>query len=111
MKKAEFYINVINGRETNEYPKVSGWVEEVEDSKGRKIQVGYDKVGSHWRATEILTGYKCNTLNYCRIRADCVKDVHNNIDIITNALQQMVQGEHNKKYIQPFRDFVNSREV
>lgn len=40
MKKAEFYLNVRDGRGNLNYPKVSGWMEEIEDDKGNKITVG-----------------------------------------------------------------------
>lgn len=108
MKKAEFYINIIGGKDIKEYPKVNGWTEEIKDSKGNKITVGYDKRdGDYWIATEILTGIKCNTL-CCRTRAECIENVHNNIDMIVETMKSKLNTNYVTEYIKPFRDFVSN---
>ena len=111
MKKAEYYINIIGGKDRKEYPKVSGWIEEITDNNGSQLTIGYNKVEKgYWVATELATGLKCNKLN-CRTKAECIEHIHNNIDVITEALNKALCGDWATKYVQPFRDFVNSREV
>lgn len=109
MKKAEYYINVISEKGLpKEYPKVNGWIEEVTDSRGNTLTIGYDKRGvGCWIATELNTGFKCN-IETCKTKAECIENVHNIIDTIVNAYNRFVNDtEYYKKYIQPFRDFVN----
>lgn len=110
MKKAEYYINIKLGEGVTEYPKVSGWIEEVEDSKGNKLTIGYDKRdATNWIATELNTGLGCTTL-YCKTKAECVENVHNNIDRIVEAYDKNLKTDWGKKFVQPFRDFVEAQE-
>lgn len=111
MKKAEYYINVKLGDNTKEYPKVSGYVEEIEDSNGNRFEIGYHKFGGSWMATELKTGLNCNTLVGCNTRAECVENVHKNIDVIAKAFNNSISsGEWAEKYIKPFRRFVDLKD-
>lgn len=115
MKKAEYYINVKSdmvSQSEMQYPKVSGYVEEIIDSNGKKFKIGYHKNGyNSWVATELSTGLNCNTLIGCTTRAECVDNVHKNIDVIAKAFEHSVSsGEWAEKYIKPFRQFVDLKE-
>lgn len=101
MKKAEYYINVKLTKDVAEYPKVSGWVEEVEDSNGNKLKIGYDKRGTGWKPTELGTGMCCSTL-YCKTRSECAEYVHNNIDKISEAYYKTLQSDWGKKFLETF---------
>ena len=109
MKKAEYYINVRNGKLDGKYPKVSGYVEEVVDSKGNVLTIGYDKrYDDRWTATELSTGI-CVSKITCTTKKECVENVHNNIDIIVEVYnKKCVVGDYVEKYIKPFRDYVNA---
>ena len=112
MKKAEYYINVKLGGNIKEYPKVSGYVEELEDSYGNKFKIGYHKTqNNHWMATELKTGLNCNTLIGCRTKAECVENVHNNIDTISRAFNNSLKGDWAEKHVKPFRLFVELKNM
>jgi len=109
MKKAEYYVNVKLNEDVTEYPKVNGYVEEIEDSNGNKFKIGYHKNDKNsWVATELTTGLNCNTLIGCRTKAECIENVHNNIDTIAKAFENTLTSDWGEKYVQPFRDYVNS---
>lgn len=113
MKKAEYYINVKSdmvSQSEMQYPKVSGYVEEVEDSNGKKFKIGYHKSGNSWVATELSTGLNCNTLIGCSTRAECVENVHKNIDAVAKAFERTIKGDWAVKYVKPFREFVELKE-
>lgn len=108
MKKVEYYLNTTHGLSSGEYPKVSGYVEEVTDSKGNTLTIGYDKrCEGCWRATELNTGL-CVSLGAFETRSLCVENVHNNIDTIVEVYNKRIVGNYGRTYIQPFRDYVNA---
>lgn len=112
MKKQDFYINTIGGMDNIDYPKVSGYVEEIEDSSGDKIKIGYNKKGKEkgkncWTATELLTGFKCSLGNF-ETKAKCVEWVHNNIDIIAQVKRDKMNGNYRERFIQPFINYVEA---
>jgi len=111
MKKAEYYINVRLGDDVKEYPKVSGYVEEIEDSNGNKFKIGYHKSGNSWVATELSTGLNCNMLIGCSTRAECVENVHKNFNVVVKAFERtMNASEWTEKYVTPFKRFVQLQE-
>ena len=105
MKKAEYYINVIQGK----YPKVSGYVETVTDSKGNTLTIGYDKrYEGGWKATELNTGF-CVSIGEIATKKKCVEFVHNHIDIIVDIYnRRMTDENYYNNWIKPFEDFVNA---
>lgn len=105
MKKAEYYINVSNGK----YPKVSGYVEEITDDKGNTLMIGYDKRHeSDWKATELTTGF-CVSQGVFDTRNKCVENVHNNINAIINMYNiKTIDKKCYDGLIKPFEDFVNA---
>ena len=105
MKKGDFYINTINGKNVG-YPKVSGWIEEIQDSKGNVLMIGYDKEKGEWRATEITTGFKCN-VQFHKTKASCMEEVHNIIDDISFVLERNLKADMGG-YIKSFKDFINA---
>lgn len=110
MKKAEYYINVVQGKINGEYPKVSGYVESVTDSKGiSTLVIGYDKrCAGRWRATEMNTGF-CVSNGAFETKEKCVENVHNNIDIIVEIYnKRMTDDKYYHDWIKPFEDFVNA---
>ena len=100
MKRAEYCINVLS---VAEYPKVNGWIEEVTDSRGNTLTIGYDKRGKNcWISTELITGFSCNT-KQCRTKTECIEDVHNNIDLIVDVCNKRKNdSQYYIRYIQPF---------
>lgn len=106
MKKAEYYINVVLKSEQKEYPKVNGYVEEVEDSNGNKVTIGYHKEDNLWSATELNTGFRCSR-HFYNTRKECVEEVHENIDTIINSYISVLCGDYGEKYVKPFREFVS----
>ena len=112
MKKTEYYVNIELNDNTKEYPKVSGYVEEIEDSNGNKFKIGYHKSGNSWLATELKTGLNCNTLIGCKTKAECMENVHNNIDVIAKAFNNtLYSGEWAEKYVKPFRQFIDLKGI
>lgn len=109
MKKADYYINVTNGREDREYPRVSGYVENVIDSKGNSLTIGYDKrYDDCWRATELNTGFLVSR-GEVATKEECVEQVHSNIDVIVEIYnKKMTDEKYYNDYIKPFRDFVEA---
>lgn len=112
MKKQDFYINTIGGMDNIDYPKVSGYVEEIEDSDGNKTKIGYNKKGKEkgkncWTATELTTGFKCSLGNF-ETKAKCVEWVHNNIDIISKIKRDKMNGNYRERFIQPFINYVEA---
>lgn len=109
MKKAEYYINVVKGREKGKYPKVSGYVEWVTDSKGNTLLIGYDKrLDDCWRATELNTGF-CVSQGAFKTKKMCVENVHSNIDIIVDIYnKKMTNEKYYQDWIKPFEDFINA---
>lgn len=105
MKKAEYYINGKNGK----YTKVSGYVEEVVDSKGTALMIGYDKrCEGNWKATELTTGF-CLNLDMFDTRQKCVEHVHNNIEAIIKMYNtKIADKKYYDKFIKPFKDYVNA---
>lgn len=110
MKKAEYYINVKLGEGATEYPKVSGYVEEIEDSNGKKFKIGYHKSGNTWMATELSTGLNCNMLIGCTTRAECMENVHKNFNVVVKAFENTITSDWGKRYVKPFREFVELKE-
>ena len=108
MKKAEYYINVVLKSEQKEYPKVNGYVEEVEDSNGNKITVGYHKEENLWSATELSTGFRCSKSFY-NTRRECVEEVHENIDALIEYCNAVMLCDYGEKYVKPFREFVSKK--
>jgi hypothetical protein len=106
MKKREFYINCVGEKEEGIYPKVSGWVEEIE-TLGTTLQIGYYKIGTQWIATELKSGFKCNILSHTT-RKQCVEEVHRIKQIIAEVLEKNLKNDYGKKWIEPFRNFVNA---
>ena len=112
MKKAEYYINVSGGRENGKYPKVSGYVEAVTDSKGvSTLLIGYDqRAKGCWVATELNTGF-CVSVGsgVLETKKKCIENVHSNIDIIVDIYnKRMTDGKYYRDWIKPFEDYVNA---
>ena len=113
MKRTEYYINVVGGRENGKYPKVSGYVEAVTDSRGiSTLLIGYDQRGKGcWRATELNTGF-CVSLGALETKKKCMENVHSNIDIIVDIYnKRMTDNKYYQDWIKPFEDFVNANGV
>lgn len=109
MKKDEFYINTIDGKNNFNYLKVSGYVEEVVDSKGNILMIGYDKRDDDsWIATELNTGFRVSR-GTLATKKECVENVHENIDTIVEVYNQiMIDKKRYNKFIKPFKDFVDT---
>lgn len=111
MKKMEYYLNVINGKESGQYPKVSGYVESVTDSKSvGTLLIGYDKRGScGWMATELNTGFSVSQGGF-ETKNECIENVHKNIDMIVQIYnQKMTDEKYYQSWIKPFEKFVNAQ--
>ncbi len=107
MKKAEYYLNVKLADGVKEYPKVCGYIEDVIDSKGNALTIGYDKREGQWHATIISTGMHCS-LAILTTRKDCIKETHEDIDRKMAIHNRCINDKrYYKKYIKPFRDFVD----
>ena len=83
MKKQDFYINTIGGMDNIDYPKVSGYVEEIEDSDGNKTKIGYNKKGKE-------KGKNCKKISkFCKKQRKymCVCERH-----LSKLTSQFVKG-------------------
>lgn len=109
MKKADYYINVGKVKENGAYPKVSGYVEAVADSKGNILMIGYDKRDEDgWKATELKTGF-CVSQDGLDMKRKCVENVHNNIDALVKIYNlKMTDKKFYNKFIKPFENFVKA---
>ena len=110
MKKIEYYLNVIGGKDSGEYPRVSGYVESVTGNKNIGILlIGYDeRADGCWRATELKTGF-CVSRGTFETKRECVKDVHDNIDVIIDIYNlKMTDEKYYQAWIKPFEDFVSA---
>ena len=110
MKKAEFYINTFGGKKNGEYPKVSGYIEEITDNSGiHKLLIGYDnRYHMLWMATELHTGMYVNCKT-TKTKTECIEYVHNHTDMIVEAYNKCINNEKcYQERIKPFVDFVNA---
>lgn len=110
MKKSEYYLNVVKGKVENHYPKVSGYIETVTDSRGiQSLIIGYDKRNEGcWMATELNTGF-CVSQGTFTTKKKCVENVHSNIDIIVDVYNnKMTDEKYYENYIKPFKDYVSA---
>lgn len=110
MKRMEYYINTINGKNTGKYQKVSGYVESVVDNQSVNVLlIGYDKRNEHsWVATELNTGF-CVNIGAFETKKKCVENVHNNIDAIVDIYnKKMTDEKFYQSWIKPFEDFVRA---
>lgn len=108
MKKSEYYLNVVKGKENNHYPKVNGYIETVTDSKGiQSLVIGYDKrTEGCWIATELNTGF-CVSQGKFETKKKCAENVHSNFDIIVDVYnKRMTDEKYYESYIKPFEDYV-----
>lgn len=108
MKKQQFYINIRLNENVKDYPKVSGYVEEIEDTKGNKIKIGYHKSlsGYGWCGTELSTGLSCGLIK-CDTKSECIENVHKNLNKIFEALERTLKAtDWVEKYVVPFKRYV-----
>ena len=106
MKRKEYYLNCYNIKEGQIYPKVRGYVENIEYN-GKQYEIGYHKVGSAsdtWSATELSTGLKCCKSGWFE-RKDCIAWVHENIALIDKFMQDLEKGEKDKTMAKCVEDF------
>lgn len=108
MRKAEYFINNMHGHKNNIYPKVNGYVEELTDSNGNTLTIGYDKRDNCWIATELHTGF-CVSIGMFYTKKECAENVHNNFDdIVCVYNKKMTDEKYYQNWIKPFEEFASA---